>query len=579
MDRMSSAAAPLTLRRSLALVWRSLRSMRTALILLLLLAVAAIAGSLVPQFSNSPMRVASIFRDHPLRARIYDSLGLFDVYGSWWFTLIYTLLLVSLGACLVPRTRAMIRNLRARPQPARELDALRHYAEVPVAAAAEDAARLSRRVLRRSLFRVSRGGTGHSVAADKGLAREGGSLLFHWSFFLILVGVVFGKGTGFTGYAVISEGECWVEAAANYDGNIRTGRFFGGDHTGARVCVQDFEDRFRRSGQPMDFVTTATVRSGDGGPARPVEIRVNEPAGVDGVRYYQYAFGWSPVIQVRRAGRLIASGPVQFERDPVPPGLGELQVPWHGALRLPTTEPQVGIEFQLWPDSRAFFAVAQTGTVPLMNRVFRPVLRYRAFEGDLASELRPTFATLDTGALREFGSGVIGAGQTVDLGTGRAIASASEDRGSGVAKGAAEGAAEGASAEGVSKGRGAGEDLTVTFADLKRYTVLQVARDRGLWIMLAAAILILLGLVPALYTSRRKVWVRAEPASEGSVLKIGGYALQRTSQFEEEFARLVDRLARAAGRSPGEDARSGSEGERASAKPERPERGEVVGSR
>jgi cytochrome c biogenesis protein len=536
---MSSAAAPLTLRRSLALVWRSLRSMRTALILLLLLALAAIAGSLVPQFSNSPMRVASIFRGHPLRARIYDSLGLFDVYGSWWFTLIYTLLLVSLGACLVPRTRAMIRNLRARPQPARELDALRHYAEVPVDADAEDAARLSRRVLRRSLFRVSRAGPSRSVAADKGLAREGGSLLFHWSFFLILVGVIFGKGTGFTGYAVISEGECWVEAAANYDGNIRTGRFFGGDHTGARVCVQDFEDRFRQSGQPMDFVTTATLRSGDGGPARTVDIRVNDPAGVDGVRYYQYAFGWSPVIEVRRAGELIASGPVQFERDPVPPGLGELQVPWHGALRLPTTEPQVGIEFQLWPDSRAFFAVAQTGTVPLMNRVFRPVLRYRAFEGDLASELRPSFARLDTRGLRGFRSGIIGAGQTVHL----------------------------------------SGDLTVTFADLKQYTVLQVGRDRGLWIMLAASILILLGLVPALYTSRRKVWVRAEPASEGSVLKVGGYALQRTSQFEEEFTRLVDRLARAAGRSPGGDARSGSRGEGASRRPERPERGEKVGSR
>jgi cytochrome c biogenesis protein len=569
---MSSAAAPLTLRRSLALVWRSLRSMRTALILLLLLALAAIAGSLVPQSSNSPMRVASIFRDHPLRARIYDSLGLFDVYGSWWFTLIYTLLLVSLGACLVPRTRAMIRNLRARPQPTRELNALRHYAEVPVAADPERAALASRRVLRRSLFRVSPASPSGSVAADKGLAREGGSLLFHWSFFLILLGVIFGKGTGFTGYAVISEGQCWVEAAANYDGNLRTGRFFGGDHTGARVCVRNFEDRFRQSGQPMDFVTTATLQSGDGGPARDVDIRVNEPAAVDGVRYYQFAFGWSPVIEVRRAGELIASGPVQFERDPVPPGLGELQVPWHGVVRLPTTDPQVGIEFQLWPDSRAFFAVAQTGTVPLMNRVFRPVLRYRAFEGGLASELRPGFATLATRVLREFRSGIIGAGQTVSLATGRILGSPSKAEDEAAGEGAEGGAA-------GTAGTGAGGDLTVTFADLKQYSVLQVSRDRGLWIMLAAAIFILLGLVPALYTSRRKVWVRAEPAGEGSVLKVGGYALQRTSQFEEEFSRLVDRLARAAGRPPDRDARSGPEGDRASAKPERPERGEVVGSR
>ncbi len=163
----------------------------------------------------------------------------------------------------------------------------------------------------------------------------------------------------------------------------------------------------------------------------------------------------------------------------------------------------------------------------------------------------------------EFRSGIIGAGQTVSLATGKVLGSPGK---------AGDAAAEGGAA-------GAGGDLTVTFADLKQYSVLQVSRDRGLWIMLAAAIFILLGLVPALYTSRRKVWVRAEPAGEGSVLKVGGYALQRTSQFEEEFTRLVDRLARAAGRPPDRDAPSGSEGERASEKPEKPERGEVVRSR
>ncbi|MFI5393669.1 MAG: cytochrome c biogenesis protein ResB, partial [Myxococcota bacterium] len=46
----------LTLRQSVALVWRTLRSMRTALILLLLLALASVAGSLIPQWPNSPER-------------------------------------------------------------------------------------------------------------------------------------------------------------------------------------------------------------------------------------------------------------------------------------------------------------------------------------------------------------------------------------------------------------------------------------------------------------------------------------------------------------------------------------------
>ena len=54
-----------------------------------------------------------------------------------------------------------------------------------------------------------------------------------------------------------------------------------------------------------------------------------------------------------------------------------------------------------------------------------------------------------------------------------------------------------------------------------------------------AAILILVGLLPALYTSRRKVWVRADPAGDGAVLKVGGFALQRKPQFEDEFAKLL----------------------------------------
>jgi cytochrome c biogenesis protein ResB len=73
--------------------------------------------------------------------------------------------------------------------------------------------------------------------------------------------------------------------------------------------------------------------------------------------------------------------------------------------------------------------------------------------------------------------------------------------------------------------------------------VLEIKRDRGLWLLLAAAILILVGLLPALYTSRRKVWVTAEADGDGSLVRVGGFALQRRPQFEEEFVRLVDAIA------------------------------------
>ena len=99
-----------SVRRSVALVWRSLRSMRTALVLLLVLAGGAVIGSLLPQIPNTPERVGRYLTDHELLGPLFFRAGFFDVYGSWWFVLITTLLFVSLAACLVPQVKTVITN-------------------------------------------------------------------------------------------------------------------------------------------------------------------------------------------------------------------------------------------------------------------------------------------------------------------------------------------------------------------------------------------------------------------------------------------------------------------------------------
>ena len=118
--------------------------MRTALVLLFLLAAAAAVGSLLPQIPNSPERVASYRLAHPSFGTLFLRAGFFDVYGSWWFVLILTLLFVSLIACLLPRSRAMIRTIRQRPIQAREIDAFPQYRELRVPADPEAAAATAR---------------------------------------------------------------------------------------------------------------------------------------------------------------------------------------------------------------------------------------------------------------------------------------------------------------------------------------------------------------------------------------------------------------------------------------------------
>ena len=164
----------LTLRQSVALVWRTLRSMRTALILLLLLALASVAGSLIPQWPNSPERVAEYQLDHGLLGRSsYDRAGLFDVFGSWWFVLITVLLFVSLGGvpdpadpCAGPRAACRGRSRRARSTPSVTTGSARCAA--PPAKVLDGSAR----VLRRRFFRVARDPKRPALAAEKGVLRE-----------------------------------------------------------------------------------------------------------------------------------------------------------------------------------------------------------------------------------------------------------------------------------------------------------------------------------------------------------------------------------------------------------------------
>ena len=83
--------------------WRTLTSMRTALILLFLLAIASVPGSILPQRGNAPVKVTQFILDNPSLGRFYDRLSLFDVFAAPWFAAIYLLLFVSLAGCVLPR--------------------------------------------------------------------------------------------------------------------------------------------------------------------------------------------------------------------------------------------------------------------------------------------------------------------------------------------------------------------------------------------------------------------------------------------------------------------------------------------
>ena len=489
---------------TLRLAWREYRSMRTALVLLVVLAAASILGSLFPQEGISPQRVDQYFGDHPALAPVLDRLGLFDVFGSAWYMAIYLALLGALVACLVPRTRALVRVLRSRPPRGGDLARYRTRAAFDTPASPDQAMATARRVLRRSRYRLA-DHEGGELAGEKGYLREAASMLFHVALLVLLVGLAYGKAYGYRGQAAIVEGETWANARVGYD-SFSPGRFFGPERLAPfQLRLDDFTNSFYANNTPRAFVSRLTALDLDGRELRSQRVAPNRPMTVDGVRVFQSDYGYVPVVRVqdRNGKELLAPQEVLTLRDPA----SEVS---NGAVKVTRSTPQVGLQMVL-------FTGLRTGPdcPPGMDfcndpRLSRPVLVVLAYQGDLQADRAQSVFSLDHSRLRPLGD------RPLLLPPGRS-------------------------------GRLA-NGMVVSFTDLKQYSVLTLARDPGVPVVAVGAALLLCGLIPSLYVTRRRVWVRAVPAGPGTTrVELAGLALQGKPAFEGELARLAAQVERGSG--------------------------------
>lgn len=470
--------------------WRRLRTMKTAIILLFVLAASSSIGSLIPQRPVNELAVARWKLNHAAWAPVAERLGLFDVYGSWWFTAVYALLLVSVAGCLVPRYRAFFRAVRSRPRSRTSLAEFRNFRYGVTKLDPNDALTRAAGVLRKRRYRLVR--ENGSIGGEKGHLREGGSLLFHSAFFVLIVGIALARGFGLDGQAAIIEGDEFTETHVGYD-SIKEGRFFGERHRGFSVRLDRFDVSWHPNGVPADFVSNVTILEDE----RVVErrrIRVNEPISYRGVTLYQLAWGWAPQLQVLKDGEVRSDANVIFLQD-------SRTENWRGVVKVPSLRPQLGLELYFFNDLRLV-----SGNTPINASPYprRPFLFFQEYRGDLGLDLPQSIYRLEKTRLAQGEVGGIALGGKHSLGDG----------------------------------------VELRFVGLKKYSVLQMNANPGAWVLFAAAVLILVGLLPALYSSRRRVWVRAVPSGDATRIEVAGQALQRKHAFEDEFRALVRELGR-----------------------------------
>jgi cytochrome c biogenesis protein len=479
--------------------------MRTALLLLTLLALAAIPGTLLPQRGLNPVRVNDYLAEHTKLGPLLDKLSLFDVFAAPWFAAIYLLLFVSLVGCLVPRIRLHARALRRRPPHApRRLSRLststQWTTDAPVAEAVGAARELLQRRRWRTELRTEESGA-VSLGAEKGYLRETGNLVFHVSLVAMLVGIALGGLFGYKGTVLVVEGGGFANVRSSYD--IFEPARLASDTQLAPFAftLKDFSATYTPDGEPRTFDAVVDYRADPDAEASTHDIRVNHPLSAAGANVYLIGHGYAPRIQVRDArGRLVYDRATPFLPD-------DAQFASHGVVKVPEGLPQ---QFGLTGFFYPTYGATPFGPQSTFPAPRDPVLDLAAWRGDLGlgSGAPQSVYDLPVAQLEHIANAELAPGQTWHLRNG----------------------------------------TSVTFVGVSQWATFQIAHDPGKRLVLIAAILIIAGLLTSLTVRRRRFWVRAVPAPDGgpdrrTVVEAAGLARNDAEAFRREFDSLVQQLS------------------------------------
>jgi len=464
--------------------WRQLTSMRTALILLLLLGIAAIPGSLFPQRSQNPIQVKQYFSDNPTLATWLERFSLFNVYSSPWFSAIYLLLFISLIGCVLPRSIGHLKAIGAAPTiTPKYLDRMEHFTEIR-----KVDLDLVEAKLRKMRFRIRR--DSNSISAEKGYARESGNLLFHLSLVLILIAVGVGSLLGSKGDAIVNVGDRFINTPTSYD-ILSFGKYQAEDSLPPfALTIKDFKAEYDPvTNAPLDYTLTVLTSNPAGSKEKTEIIKVNKPLTYGSTKIFLQANGHSPIVIVKdKRGKVIFDGPTPFL--PQDTNLSSI-----GAIKIPDMEPQIGFVSSFLPTADRDPVRGGFSSYP---EVLDPRLLISVWKGDLGlnTGVPQSVYRIDTSKMERIGLKALVLNESYDFGEG-----------------------------------------SITFTGWKSWVNLQIINDPGKGYALLGAILAISGLLISLFTRQRRIWVK-----QGRKTQIAGLAKNGIPGLEDEIKKLVKEL-------------------------------------
>lgn len=508
--------------------WRKLTSMRTALILLFLLALAAIPGAVFPQRELNENKTLDYIAAEGKWGEFLDKLQFFDVFSSTWFTAIYVLLFISLIGCILPRTVEHYRAMRAEPvKLPRNLSRLPLFETRLLATDPEETAKQITNKLRgwRKITRTAADGT-IEISAERGYTRETGNLLFHLALVALLVSIAVGKFLHYEGTRILladgGSGLCNGSATATFD-SFRAGRLVDGSAM-AKFClrVESFSATYHRSGQPnmytarlryqkADQITDASWKD-----SQTTNIEVNHPLRIEGDRIYLLGHGFAPTFTVTFPNGEKRTRTAAFRPDVLQTMLssGALRIDPPGGLYPNADERrknQIAIEGVFAPSARVTHGTLLTSDWP---EALKPAVAIDIYRGDTGldagrpqNDFKLDQEMVNQGRLlkKERVNLFVGQQKVLDNGT------------------------------------------IVRFDGYKEWVSVQVSHDPAQMWVLVSAIFMVLGLLTSLVIKRRRLWFRLVPqelatGNRETKIEIAGLARTDPAGWGTQFPQIVETI-------------------------------------
>ncbi|RUM89202.1 MAG: cytochrome c biogenesis protein ResB [Thermovibrio sp.] len=259
-------------------------SVKLAIFLLLTLAVTSIVGTIIEQ-QQDPEKYLMEYGETTYK--ILKFLGFTDVYHSWWYVALLTLLAINLIVCSIkrlPKIWKVAMEPRKTLPPGYE-KGLKISNTITLSAGISEIKEKLLEVLKSKKYKVEVSKEDEKevhIFADKNVFSRFGVYIVHLGVLVVLIGGLTTALFGFRGYMNLAEGTSSNLVSYFSGPKIIELPFY--------VKCNKFKIDFYPSGMPKAYISDLSIIE-NGKEVLRKEIKVNEPLKYKGIYFYQASYG------------------------------------------------------------------------------------------------------------------------------------------------------------------------------------------------------------------------------------------------------------------------------------------------